>query len=177
MKKVITIGASSSKNSINKALAEYAGSKLNNVEVINVDISKYNDLPVFSVDLESDNGAPSKIVELNNLIKSVDGFIISFAEHNGSYAAGYKNVYDWVSRQGGKVFNGKPALLLSTSPGGRGGAAVLGNAVMLYPHQGAIVTGSFSLPSYYDNVSDNEITNPELSEKLTAEIENFQNQL
>ena len=40
MKNIITIGGSSSKNSINKQLAEYAGSLINDVELINIDIKR-----------------------------------------------------------------------------------------------------------------------------------------
>ena len=174
MKRIITIGASTSKNSINKTFANYVASQLSDVEIISVDISNFNNLPIFSVDYESENETPEEITILNSLFKDVDGFIISFAEHNGSFSAGYKNVFDWVSRQEGKVFNNKPALLLSTSPGGRGGASVLASALAVYPHQGAIVTGSFSLPSFFDNLKGNEIVNSELREKLSTEIKTFQ---
>ena len=108
------------------------------------------------------------------MFNDVDGFIVSFAEHNGSFAAGYKNVFDWVSRQGGKVFNSKPTLLLSTSPGGRGGASVLGTAKTLYPHQGAEVTGAFSLPSFYDNLKEDGIADGILRAQFEEEINKFQ---
>jgi chromate reductase len=176
-KNVIVIGASTSKNSINKELVNYSAEQLNDVELIKVDISNFNNLPIFSVDTEDNNGAPKEIIELNALFKSTDGFIISFAEHNGSYAAGYKNVMDWISRQEGKVFNNKPTLLLSTSPGGRGGATVLGTAVAAYPHFGANVVDSFSLSSFYDNFTDGSLSNKELKSDLFAKIERFQNSL
>lgn len=174
MKKIITIGASTSKNSINKTFANHVASQINDNEVINVDISSFNHLPIFSVDFENENETPEEISILNSLFKDVDGFIISFAEHNGSYAAGYKNVFDWISRQEGKIFNNKPTLLLSTSPGGRGGATVLASALAVYPHQGAEVTGSFSLPSFFDNFKDNEIQDLDLKTNLEIEINKFQ---
>ena len=176
-KKVIVIGASTSKNSINKTLANYSAEQLSAVELLKVDISKFNNLPIFSVDTEEENVTPEEIIELNALFKSTDGFIISFAEHNGSYAAGYKNVMDWISRQEGKVFNNKPALLLSTSPGARGGATVLGTAVAAYPHFGANVVDSFSLSSFYDNFTDGSVSNEELKSDLFEKIEKFQNSL
>ena len=177
MKKIITIGASTSKKSINKTFAQFAGRQLKNVELINVDISNYNHLPVFSVDLESEIGAPEEIKVLHSLFNDVDGFIVSFAEHNGSFSAGYKNVFDWVSRQGGKVFNHKPALLLSTSPGGRGGASVLGTAATIYPHQGADVSGSFALPSFFDNLKSDEIQDGILKAQFEEEIAKFQEKI
>ena len=174
MKKIITIGASSSKNSINKTFANYAAQQLYNVDIINVDISQYNTLPIFSVDYEADNETPESVTELHAIFQSADGFIVSFAEHNGSFSAGYKNVFDWLSRQGGKVFNHKPTLLLSTSPGGRGGASVLANANQIYPHQGAKVTGSLSLPQFFDNFKDNALVNPEIKDNLNKEISKLQ---
>lgn len=176
-KKIIVIGASTSKNSINKSFANYVGDQLNNVDLVKVDISNYNSLPIFSVDLEEESGAPKEVVDLNTQFKSADGFIISFAEHNGSYAAGYKNVIDWISRQEGKVFNDKSTLLLSTSPGARGGATVLGSAVAGYPHLGANIVDSFSLSSFYDNFVGGTLSNEELKLTLVEKIKKFQNSL
>lgn len=176
-KKIIVIGASTSKNSINKTFANYAGMQLNDVDLLIIDISDYNTLPIYSVDTENKNGAPKEVVELNGLFKSADGFIISFAEHNGSYAAGYKNVIDWVSRQDGKVFNDKPTLLLSTSPGVRGGATVLGSAVAAYPHFGANVVDYFSLSSFHDNFVEGKVSNEDLKSTLLEKIKKFQNSL
>lgn len=175
MKKIITIGASTSRNSINKTFANFAGNQLSNIEIINVDISNYNDLPIYSIDHETEKETPEEITILNSLFKDVDGFIISFAEHNGSYSAGYKNVFDWLSRQEGEIFNNKPTLLLSTSPGGRGGMTVLASAVSVYPHQGAELTGSFSLPSFFDNLKENSIIDDDLSKIFQEEISKFQN--
>ena len=176
-KKIIVIGASTSKNSINKAFANYTAEQLTDIELLKVDISDYNSLPIFSVDFEEESGAPKEVVDLNFQFKSADGFVISFAEHNGSYAAGYKNVIDWISRQEGKVFNDKPTLLLSTSPGARGGATVLGAATAGYPHLGANIVDSFSLSSFYDNFVDGTISNEELKSTLLEKIKKFQNSL
>ena len=177
MKKIITIGASTSSQSINKQLAKFSGSLLNNVEVENVDLSELADIAIYSVDKEGAGVVPEQIVALNKLFKSVDGFIISFAEHNGSFAAGYKNIVDWISRQEGKVFNEKPVLLLATSPGGRGGTAVLSSAVGYYPYMGAKVTGSLSVPSFGENYKDNKIVNDEILSNIKSEITKFEAEL
>ena len=50
-----------------------------------------------------------------------------------------------------KLWSEKPILLLATSPGGRGGATVLNAAATTFPHLGAQVVASFSLPSFFDN--------------------------
>jgi NAD(P)H-dependent FMN reductase len=46
MKKIITIGASTSKKSINKIFAEYTGDLVTNVEVIKIDLNNY-EMPIF----------------------------------------------------------------------------------------------------------------------------------
>ena len=174
MKKIITIGASTSKNSINKTFAKHVASQINNAEIIQIDINNFNDLPIFSVDYESENETPDEISILNSLFKDVDGFIISHAEHNGSFASGYKNVIDWISRQEGKIFNNKPMLLLSTSPGARGGATVLSQAASLYPFWGAKITGQMALPNFEQNFINGKIANPTIQVQLLNEISNFE---
>ena len=97
MKNIITIGASTSRNSINKKLAEYAGDLLKNVNVIKIDLNDY-EMPLFSVDIENEKGFPKATVEFNKIIDKADGFIVSLAEHNGAYSAAFKNSFDWLSR-------------------------------------------------------------------------------
>lgn len=177
MKNIIVIGASSSQQSINQQLAHFSAKQLKDVEINLIDISKFTSIPIFSIDFEAEHGAPQEIIELNTQFKTADGFIISFAEHNGSYAVGYKNIIDWISRQDGKVFNQKPMLLLSTSPGGRGGATVLNEAKNYYPHMGGQIVGSFSLPKFYDFFKNNTIENRELKLELDKEISNFQSSI
>jgi hypothetical protein len=68
-----------------------------------------------------------------------------------------------MSRLDGKVWAGKPLLLLSTSPGSRGGATVLAIAAARFPFDGADVVASFSLPQFRINFHQEEgIRHPEL---------------
>ncbi len=64
-----------------------------------------------------------------------------------------KGLFDWASRIEPKVFQGKPALLLSTLPGPGGASSVLAaaTATASAPYQGIELKGSFSLTSFYDN--------------------------
>ena len=120
MKKLIALGASNSKSSINKTLAIYVASKVKNTKVEIVDLNDY-ELPLYGVDFEAKNGIPKKAEKLSEVIESSDGLVISLAEHNGSYTVAFKNTIDWLSRVDIKVWKDKPLLLLATSPGGRGG--------------------------------------------------------
>lgn len=56
----------------------------------------------------------------------------------------------------GKVWANKSLFILATSPGARGGATVLNQAVTTFPYQGAQVAASFSLPSFYQSFSNEE---------------------
>ncbi|MEQ9230025.1 MAG: NADPH-dependent FMN reductase, partial [Cyclobacteriaceae bacterium] len=49
-----------------------------------------------------------------------------------------------------------PMFLLATSPGGRGAQLALKNATTSFPHQGANVVASFSLPSFGANFKEGE---------------------
>ncbi|MDO6802596.1 NAD(P)H-dependent oxidoreductase [Wenyingzhuangia sp. 1_MG-2023] len=165
MKKVIVFGASNSKNSINKRLAIYAGSQLENVELNVLDLNDF-EMPIYSIDKEEETGFPKEATAFNSELETADGFVISFAEHNGSYTAAFKNIFDWVSRIDPKVWREKPVLFLATSPGARGGASVLETAVSRMPYQGAVAIGNYSLPSFYDHFKDGKITNSELDAQL-----------
>lgn len=165
-RKILAFGASSSKNSINKQFATYVANQFNNAQIEILDLNDY-EMPVFSVDKEKENGIAKEAIEFYEKIGNSDLIIISFAEHNGAYSAAFKNVLDWTSRINAKTFQEKPVLLLATSPGARGGSSVLEIALKRFPYQGAIVKGSFSLPSFYENFSPElGITNPEYKKQI-----------
>ena len=174
MKNIITIGGSSSKNSINKQFAEYAASLVDGIKEINIDLNDY-EMPIFSIDRENENGFPEKAKQLSDLFDTADGFIISLAEHNGAYSAAFKNVFDWLSRINGKVWRNKPMILLSTSPGARGGQSVLQIALNRFPFGGANIIDSMSLPSFFDNFSNGLVTDIQLSDNLTGIMKNYEN--
>lgn len=94
---VIAFAASSSKKSINKQLVTYATSLLENAQVDILDLNDY-ELPLFSQDREEELGQPDLAKEFLAKITASDAIVISFAEHNGSYSAAYKNLFDWCSR-------------------------------------------------------------------------------
>lgn len=148
--KIIAFAASTRRKSINKQLVNYACHLLDKVEVEILDLNDY-ELPLYSQDREEELGHPQIAKDFLAKIAGSDGIIISFAEHNGSYAVAYKNIFDWCSRIEPKVFHNKPMVLLATSPGSRGGATVLAAAVQSAPYFDGIVKASLSIPSFYDN--------------------------
>lgn len=173
--KVLAIGGSNSFHSINRNLACFTAQLFADATVEKIDISAF-DIPLYSIDQEKKNGLPFIILRVVQQIDEADLIILSLAENNGSFNAGFKSIYDWISRiNDRKVFNGKPMLLMATSPGARGGSSVLEHAKTIFPYAGADIKATFSLPFYYQNFdSDKGITNDELLQQLKFIINEIQ---
>ena len=171
--KILSFGASTNSQSINRKLARFAAERIPQAKVTDLDLRQYN-LPIYSADEEKTNGIPTDAHVFLETIRAHDGLVISLAEHNGSYSAAFKNLYDWTSRIEYKLWSDRPMLLLSTSPGGRGGATVMSAARSTFPRMGADVRSSFVFPSFFDNFSDGEgITNSELALELDSAVAQF----
>lgn len=170
--KILAFGASNSKTSINKALARFTATLVPHAEIEALDLNDY-DLPIFSEDLENEIGHPRAAKAFLDKIRSADGVIVSFAEHNGSYTAAYKNLFDWASRIDQKVFQGKPMVYLSTSPGPGGAGSVLASAKGSARFFGADLKAAVSVANYYDvfDAETGTITNPITLAELTAAAE------
>jgi chromate reductase, NAD(P)H dehydrogenase (quinone) len=165
-KKVIAIGGSNSKTSINKRLAAYAAELFQNVETETIDLNDFP-MPLFSVDVEKEIGSPPAVDAFIKKINEADFLVLSLAENNGIYNVGFKNVFDWVSRKTPKVFQERPMLLMATSTGKRGGAGVLAFAEKHLPRYGADVKAVFSFPLFSQHFDKEKgITDEALKEKL-----------
>jgi len=176
MLKIVTLAGTNSQNSINKSFLAYAKTFIDDVEFLNIDLNDYL-LPIFGVDYEAENALPLALKRLNKIFDQADGFILSLAEHNGSYSAVFKNTLDWLSRTEQAVWREKPMLLMASSPGGRGGATVLESAKSYFPFMGAHISASFSLPSFYDNFSEGIIVNPALEAEFAQKVKKFNEDL
>jgi len=146
-KTILAFSASNSSTSINRQLAEYAASLIENADIESLDIHDY-EMPLYRADREVADGIPQLAHDFLARIAAADALLISFAEHNGSYSAAFKNLFDWCSRIGRDVWQGKPMLLLATSPGPGGAARVLDAAASAAPHFGGEVVGTLSVPSF-----------------------------
>jgi NAD(P)H-dependent FMN reductase len=165
--KILAFAASNSRKSINKQLIHYATNQIESANIEILDINDY-EMPLYSPEREEEWGQPELAHAFRKKISGADALIISFAEHNGSYTAAYKNLFDWTSRIDTKVFQDKPMLLLATSPGRGGARNVLATAKKSAPHFGGNVIGDLSIPSFFDNVDEEsgEITDTNLRDKL-----------
>jgi NAD(P)H-dependent FMN reductase len=172
--KLLAFAGSSSKHSINKKLVTYAAGLFENVETEIIDLNDF-ELPLFSVDKEQLIGHPPVARVFLDKIEQADFLVISVAEHNAGLTVAFKNIYDWASRQKKLVFDNKPVLLLSTSPGKHGGANALQAAQISLKWYGGDIRATFSLPSFNENfdVETNTIANKELDAALKEIIRDF----
>ena len=173
MKKILAFAGSTSSTSINKKLATFAAENLNNTSFDVIDLRDYA-MPMYSED-EERNGFSENSKKFNTLLDTYDGFILSLAEHNGSYAAAFKNIFDWSSRLEANVFRDKPLLLMATSPGQRGGSSVLDAGLLRFSRMGAKELVTFSLPSFNENFKEGTIVDEDLLNQLKVVIQNFEN--
>lgn len=116
MTKVGIIVGSLRKNSFSKQVANNvarlfpAGYETEFVEI--------GHLPLFNQDWEGDLGTPEVVTEFRNKIKELDAVLFVTPEYNRSMPAALKNALDIASRPYGEsVWNGKPAAIISQSPG------------------------------------------------------------
>jgi len=78
------------------------------------------DLPLYNQDDEAE--PPAAFVEFRNRIRGADAVLFATPEYNRSVPGALKNAIDVGSRPYGQsVWNGKPAAIVSVSPGAIGG--------------------------------------------------------
>ena len=174
--RLLAFAASNSSKSINRQLVRYAASLVEGAEIDDLDIHDF-EMPIYRSDREEESGVPQLAHDFLARVGDADAIIISFAEHNGNYTAAFKNLFDWSSRLGRDVWQSKPMILLSTSPGGRGGKSVLEIASAAAPRFGGEVLGTLSVPSFGESfdtatgaLADKELDAQlrELAAKLTS---------
>lgn len=155
--KVLAFSTSNSSKSINRTLVNYAASLIENAEISTLDIHDY-EMPLYSSDREESDGIPEQAHAFYKQITEADALLISLAEHNGSYTAAYKNLYDWASRVDMKVYQDKPVVFLATSPGPGGASSVLAAAKASAPFFGADIKADLSIASFQENFDSDSNT-------------------
>lgn len=166
--KLLAFAASNSKQSINKQLLEFILQRFHEFDTELLDLNDY-ELPLYSIDKEKLSGIPPLVEEFSNKLDSADYIIISLSEHNGSYTAVFKNLFDWLSRYKLKMFENKKLVLLSTAPGLRGGRGVMDAALLRFPIHGAEILGHVCIPKFQENFdAEKGIINEELKLEFNA---------
>lgn len=176
---ILAFAASNSRTSINQKLARHAGALLADIfdDAFEIDTLDLNDfeMAIYSPERQTETGIPDLAHRFYEQISNADGIIISFAEYNGSYTAAYKNIFDWCSRIEMKLYQDKPMLVMSTSPGGHGGAAVFQAAIDSMPYFGGNVVASFKLGAFHDNfdTTQNALSSPQQAAALRKSVHAF----
>ncbi|EUJ33722.1 flavin reductase [Listeria floridensis FSL S10-1187] len=120
MKKIGFFVGSLRKDSFSKKVAEAFASLLpDGYEAVFV---KIDSLPFYNQDFDDVGPAPEVYNTFREEVKGLDGVVFVTPEYNRSVPAVIKNALDVGSRPFGKsVWDGKPGLVVSVSPGGIGG--------------------------------------------------------
>lgn len=170
-KKILAFAASNSSVSINRQLVNYAASLLVDAAVETIDIHDF-EMPIYRHDREEAEGIPQLAHDFLARIGQADALLISFAEHNGSYSAAFKNLFDWCSRIGREVWQNKPMILLSTSPGPGAAGRVLAQAESAAPHFGGNVVATLAIPNFYEAFDSEKgcLADAELDNALRAAL-------
>jgi chromate reductase len=80
-----------------------------------------DDIPLYNADLDGDT-PPEAVARLKSAIASADGLVLCSPEYNYGMPGVLKNAIDWASRPGfASPLKGKPALVMTASPGTAGG--------------------------------------------------------
>lgn len=86
-----------------------------------IDVVDISALPMYNEDLRAD-GFPPDVTAVRDRLGAADAVILSSPEYNRSVPAVLKNAIDWGSRSPDQCFDGKPVTIMTSSPGGLGGA-------------------------------------------------------
>lgn len=164
---LLAFAASNSRSSINRTLVEYTLGLFRkefgfDMDVEILDLNAY-EMPIYSIDRERENGVPNRAKDFFQKIGDADAVIVSFAEHNGTTTAAWKNLFDWMSRIDTGVWQERPMMIMAATPGARAGAGVLQHQTSLAPHFGGRVTAAVGVGRWQDTFdnSTGALTNAE----------------
>lgn len=177
MAAILALAGSNSSTSVNYKLVKHTASIIQDHEIQLLDMAKYP-FPMYSEDEEKQNGFSNSLVELKNDFQKTNAVVLSVNEHNSNPSAYFKNVLDWLSRLDRIFLQDTKVLLMSCSPGKRGGIGALGVVQNMLPRFGAEIVSTFSLPSFYQNFDAekgivDEVLNKEHQEAVNALLESL----
>jgi chromate reductase len=118
--KVGVICGSARRGSFNLRAVEALSARMpDELEMIPIRI---DDLPMFNQDYDDESITPEEWMRFREEILDMDGFLFASPEYNRSFPPLLKNALDIGSRPSGQNrWSGKPAMLVTASPGKLGG--------------------------------------------------------
>lgn len=172
MAAILAFAGSNSSTSINFKLVKLTATMVENHDIQTLNLAEHP-FPMYSEDLEKGKGYSDALTQIKGHIAQADGIIVSVNEHNGNPSAYFKNLLDWLSRMERNFLEGTKVLLMSTSGGKRGAKGSLGVIEGMLPRFGAEVVATFSLPSFYDNFSEDGILDKDLKAEHQSAVQSF----
>ena len=159
--RVAVIAGSTREGSFAKKLARAAAGAVDGAGGVGrfVDLRDHA-MPLYDGDLEEAEGLPAGAVSLREVVGDCDAVLFVSPEYNASISAVLKNAIDWVSRPykqepDRKVWPGKVAGLLSSSPGALGGMRGLVHLRQIAMNVGMqVVTEQFALGGAHEAFGD-----------------------
>ncbi|MFC4619147.1 NADPH-dependent FMN reductase [Camelliibacillus cellulosilyticus] len=116
MTKIAILLGSLRKDSFSKKIAANVASLF--PEGYETELIDIGNLPLYNQDYDDQNEAPAEYTTFRNTMKEMDAVLFITPEYNRSVPAVLKNALDVGSRPYGQsVWNGKPAAIISQSPG------------------------------------------------------------
>lgn len=120
MKKVGILVGSLRKESFSKKIALNVSSLF--PEAFETSFIDIGNLPFYNQDFDDENNVPAEVSSFRDTVKEIDAFLFVTPEYNRSIPAVLKNALDVGSRpKVSNVWDGKPAAIISQSPGNLGG--------------------------------------------------------
>ncbi len=125
------------------------------------------DLPHFNPDLDQGHGIEA-VNRWRAAVKAADAVLFSTPEYAFGVPGVLKNALDWLVSSG--ELNEKPVAAISASPLYGGGDKAMASLLLTLKALGTEMSGfsSYSIPSVYQKVKGEEITDTETAEKLTS---------
>ena len=120
MKKIGILVGSLRKKSFSKKIAANVAALF--PEGYESEFIEIENLPFYNQDYDNENNVREEYANFRNRIKEIDAVLFVTPEYNRSVPAVLSNALDIGSRPyGASVWNGKPAAIISQSPGNLGG--------------------------------------------------------
>ncbi|MBA3722910.1 MAG: NAD(P)H-dependent oxidoreductase [Parachlamydiaceae bacterium] len=177
--KVLAFAGSTRNDSINKKLVVEAANmaRQKGATVTVVDFKDFQ-IPFYDEDLENESGMPAKAKELRNLMINSDVIFIASPEYNSSIPGILKNALDWTSRTedgdaSRDAFKGKKFAIMSSSPGGGGGARGLVHLRgIIEAAGGTVIKEQVVIPKGFEAFDQQgHLKNPQVKKELQALVD------